>query len=80
MFQTEHDREAVAGEVRACMARQRVTATTLSQAADIPPATLSRKLNAITGFTVEELLRVARALEVAPSTFLAAVAPAAETA
>lgn len=71
MFRTEHDREAVAGEVRAHMARKRITAATLSESTDIPPATLSRKLNALSSFTVDELLRVARALDVDPAALLA---------
>jgi DNA-binding Xre family transcriptional regulator len=72
MFRTEQDglRERVAGEIRAAMARKRISATTLSQQVAIPPATLSRKLNAKTGFTVDELLEIADALSVDASELL----------
>lgn len=52
------------------MARERVSAKRVSQLTGIPASTLSRKVNGEIGFTVEELLRVAHSLGVAPSQFL----------
>lgn len=72
MFQTEHERrERIAGEIRAVMARQKITAAALSGKVDIAPATISRKLNAKSGFTVDELLDVADALGVDAADLLA---------
>lgn len=65
MFQTEESadpqadrRERVAAEVRAHMARQKVTASRLSTEVGIPQATLSRKLNGKTPFLVDELMSI----------------------
>jgi transcriptional regulator with XRE-family HTH domain len=52
----------LAGEVRAEMARQGVTAAKVSQATDISRASLSRKLNGRNEFTVAEMLRVTKFL------------------
>ena len=52
----------LAGEVRAEMARQGVTAATMAQATDISRASLSRKLNGRNEFTVAEMFRVAEFL------------------
>ena len=73
MFQTELAREAIAGEVRAEMARQQKRAKDLAAAIDMAPASLSRKLNGASGFTVDELLRVANALGVSASRLLAPI-------
>ena len=53
---------ATAAEIRAEMARQKISAATLSVSAGITPATLSRKLNGLSGFSLDELLRVANSL------------------
>jgi len=49
----------LAGEVRAEMARQRVTADKVALATDISRTSLSRKLNGHNEFTVAEMIRVA---------------------
>lgn len=82
MFPTEHAgadrhagrRERIAGEVRAHMARQKVTATKLGELTGIAAATLSRKLNGHNGFTLDELLAIGDALDVDVSELLAAAA------
>ena len=48
-------RTAVAAEVRAELARQNKTATSLAKTTDIPVDTLRRRLNGLSSFTVEEL-------------------------
>lgn len=60
----------LAGEVRAEMARQGVTAATVAQAIDISRASLSRKLNGSGEFTVAEMLRVSNFLGLALSDLL----------
>lgn len=55
---------AVAAEVRAEMGRKQVTATHLATRTDIPSATLSRRLNGRSAFTVEELHRISAVLGV----------------
>lgn len=64
MFHTEQagHKERIAGEIRAVMARKRITAAALSVEVGIPPATLSRKLSGKSSLTVDELLRLAEAL------------------
>jgi len=52
----------LAGEVRAEMARQGVTAAAVAQAIDISRTSLSRKLNGSGEFTVAEMLRVSNFL------------------
>jgi len=52
----------LAGEVRAEMARQGVTAASVAIATDISRTSLSRKLNGHNEFTVAEMLRVAKVL------------------
>lgn len=54
----------VAGEVRAEMARKRVTGTTLAQALQMSNATLSRRLNGLKAFDINELEVVGRVLGV----------------
>lgn len=81
MFQTEQDRrDRVAGEVRAVMARNRVTAAALSAEVGIPPATLSRKLTGKSGLTVDELLDISDALAVDAAVLLHAAQEAAAVA
>lgn len=71
MFQTEESadphadrRERVADEVRAHMARKKLTAAKLSAEVGIPQATLSRKLNGKTPFLVDELMAICDTLAV----------------
>lgn len=70
MFHSEVARQYVAAEVRGLMAKRRVTASELADLTGISPAALSRKLNNKVGFTVDELLRVAAALETDVRTLL----------
>jgi DNA-binding Xre family transcriptional regulator len=79
MFQTEQttSREKVAGEVRAAMARKRITAAALSAQVDISKAALSRKLNAKACITIDELLDIAEALGVDAGELLTAARAAA---
>jgi len=49
----------LAGEVRAEMARQGVTAASMARAIDVSRTSLSRKLNGRNEFTVAEMFRVA---------------------
>jgi DNA-binding Xre family transcriptional regulator len=76
MFRTDlaGRRERIAGELRAHMARQRITATVLSEAVGIPQATLSRKLNGKSGFTLDELFAIGDQLGVDVTEVLAAAA------
>jgi transcriptional regulator with XRE-family HTH domain len=55
-------RTAIAAEVRAELARQNKTLTSLAQAADISTDTLRRRLNGLSSFPVEELGPVCRFL------------------
>lgn len=55
-------RREVAAEVRAEMARQQVTASTLAEGANIATATLSRRLNGVQPFDVDELAAIAACL------------------
>jgi DNA-binding Xre family transcriptional regulator len=57
-------RERVADEVRAHMARQKLSAAKLSATVGIPKATLSRKLNGKTPFLVDELMSICDVLDV----------------
>lgn len=50
-------------EVRGEMARQRVTQAMLSQATDIPPSGLSRRLSGRSPLTLSEAETIARALD-----------------
>lgn len=55
---------AVAAEVRAEMARQRMTATKLSRRMGVTDMWLSRRLRGDVGITIDELDEIARALGV----------------
>lgn len=75
MFQTELlTRESIAAEVRATMARQRMQAKDLAPTIGIANASLSRKLNALAGFTVDELLAIEAALGLAPGDVIVSAA------
>lgn len=67
-------REAIAGEVRAALARDGRKASELAEATGISKAALSRKLRGLTPFYVEELISIAGALEVEPGHLVAPVA------
>ena len=63
-------REQVAGEVRAAVARNKMTATALGEATGISRSSLHRKMQGTRSFTVEELIRVADALGLPPSALM----------
>ena len=65
-------RAELAAEVRAEMARQRVTPSQLAEATGISRATLGRRLSGQLAFTVDELALISTHLQVAPSRFIAA--------
>lgn len=62
--------ERVAAEVRAQMARKRVTQTDLAAALGVSQMTISRRLNGRAPFDVEELAAVALALDVPLATLV----------
>lgn len=69
---------SVADEVLAHLGRMRQSRTWLSAATGIPIATLSRRLNAQSAFTIDELVSIAQAFEVPlPSILAPLVEPAA---
>lgn len=66
----EQIKKVIAGEVRAELGRQGKNRAELADMADISRSAINRKLNAEVSFTTEEILRVAKALNVSPSNFL----------
>lgn len=64
-------RTAVAAEVRAELARQNKTYTSLAVATDISVDTLRRRLNGHKPFYVEELVSVSRFLEISVDELIA---------
>jgi len=64
----------VADEVLAHLGRMRQSRTWLSAATGIPIATLSRRLNAQSAFTIDELVSIAQAFEVPLSDIIAPLA------
>ena len=79
MNRTEH-REAIAAEVRAVAARKGLRQGELADAIGVSRQAVSRKLAGATPITVEELLRIAAALEVSPGDLLPRPIPAASAA
>lgn len=81
MSQSEQhpDRAAVAGEIRAVMARRQIPSRVVSEASGISRSTFSRKLAGRQDFSVSELLDIAKALGVPASSLLVA-APTAQVA
>lgn len=69
-------RTAVAAEVRAEMARQRVSVVRLSDTTGIPARSLARRLRGEGRLDIEELARIAAALGHTSSDFLPAAVPA----
>ena len=67
--------EAVAGEIRAEVARQRLTWRTLAQTTDITPSTLSRRMADPASLSLGELLAICSALDIAPRELLALAEP-----
>lgn len=54
----------IVAEIRAEMARQGITPTSVAERADMPRGTLWRKLNGRSEFTIDEAARVAAVLDV----------------
>lgn len=61
---------AVAAEVRAAIARAGLTQSEVARRADIAANTLSAKIRGIRGFSVDELIRIAHALDIEPSSLI----------
>jgi len=59
-------RQAIASEIRAALARDGRTASTLATDAGMSRAALSRKLRGLASFSVDELIEVAFRLNVEP--------------
>lgn len=63
-------REAIAAEVRAAAGRAGMKQSVLARKSSIKRSTMNRKWNGETPFTVDELMRVADALNIAPGTLI----------
>lgn len=63
--------EAVAGEIRAEVARQRLTLRTLAETTDITPSTLSRRMADPASLSFDELVAICSALGITPAALLA---------
>lgn len=63
-------RHEVAAEVRAQMARLQINGATLAQRTNIPRATLHRRLNGASPFTIDELADIAEVLGRSVASFL----------
>jgi DNA-binding Xre family transcriptional regulator len=63
----------VADEVLAHLARKRLPRTWLTEKTGIPIATMSRRLNAQSAFTIDELVSIAQAFEVPLGDILAPI-------
>lgn len=72
-METHKYSEQVAAEIRAELGRQKRTMSEVAEASRIPVSTMSRKLNAVGVFDVEELCRIARTLGKPLTHFLPAV-------
>jgi transcriptional regulator with XRE-family HTH domain len=63
----------IPAEIRAEMGRQRLTMIGLSDYTGIPRTTLAEQINGNTRITVDNLVKIAKALGVDPSTFISGV-------
>lgn len=63
-------RSAIAGEVRAAVAREGVSARSLAREVEMSPASLSRKLRGDVSFSVEELIAIANFLDVSVTSLI----------
>lgn len=68
----EQQSQAVAAEVRAELARQRISAIELAQRLPLSLSTLQRRLSGDIPFDVEEICMVAKVLNVSPGQFFPA--------
>lgn len=63
-------RQAIAGEVRAELARKKMTFTDLAEVLGVTKQAVSARVNGHQSFRVEELVAIAAALGVEPAQFL----------
>lgn len=70
MPKAEPPTATVADNIRAEMARKRMTQFQLAQHLDLSQAAVSRRLSGLTAFDVNELQQVADLLEVSPASLL----------
>lgn len=64
MNHINHRRTRIAAEIRAEMGRQRVSLSSLATDAGISPSTLSRRLNGVRPFLLEEVDAICHSLSV----------------
>lgn len=69
---TEQHRQAVAAEVRAQLGRKNMSKAELAKRTGLSPQSISRKLDGERAISVEELVLIAKALEVSASALLPA--------
>lgn len=67
---SETYREQIAAEIRARMARARISSAYMSERTGIASSTLSLKINGGSPFTTDQLEAIAIVLQVQPSTLL----------
>ncbi|WP_195839904.1 helix-turn-helix domain-containing protein [Cutibacterium porci] len=77
MTDTHNPRGAAAAEVRAAVAKAGVSYQDLAQWVGISPTVLARKLNGSSPLGVEELISIARVLDIRPSDLIHAATIAA---
>jgi len=70
MEPTKKTRERVAEEIRVGLARKRMTQQQLAEKTGTTRLTLSRGLNGHRSFTIDELLAISQALDIAFANFL----------
>ncbi|MCT1463371.1 helix-turn-helix domain-containing protein [Corynebacterium sanguinis] len=63
--------ERIAAEIRAEMAKKKITVNGLANQVDIPISTLRRSVNGSRSFTIDELFVITRVLEVEPAELVA---------
>lgn len=61
---TDEPHALVTGEIRAVLARRRVTQVELARKLDVEVSWLKRRLNGITALSVDDMTKIAHALEV----------------
>lgn len=76
-MQQQQIRKVIAGEVRAHLGREQISKAELARTASISTTSIHRKLKGDVSFTVEELLRVEKALGLEYGSLMTAVTEAA---
>ncbi len=77
MDSRKSDRDRIAGEIRAVLARKNVGVGQLAEAIDMNPLVLGRKLNGAAPLGLEELRDIAKALGMRPAELINAALVAA---